>query len=121
MVCRDHNHRLIEHDIEQPGQDLYYSEALKLPANWIFHDQNVTFQQFAQSDVFGSPWILMFVQNDHLFVAQHPCPDRLRRAAAGDGLDARVVALPRRDGPLVTTRSFQSCAAVPVRSSLPAT
>jgi hypothetical protein len=58
-----------KHDIQQPGQDLYYGEALQLPANWIFHDQNVTFQQFAQSDVFGSPWILMFVQRDHLFVA----------------------------------------------------
>jgi hypothetical protein len=58
-----------KHDIQQPGQDLYYGEALQLPGNWIVHDQNVTFQQFAQTDVFGSPWILMFVQRDHLFVA----------------------------------------------------
>jgi MYXO-CTERM domain-containing protein len=58
-----------KHDSEQPGQDLYYGEALQLPSNWIFHDQNVTFEQFAQTDVFGSPWILMFVQRDHLFVA----------------------------------------------------
>jgi hypothetical protein len=58
-----------KHDIQQPGQELYYGEALQLPSNWIFHDQNVTFEQFAQTDVLGSPWILMFVQNDHLFVA----------------------------------------------------
>jgi hypothetical protein len=58
-----------KHDIEQPGQDLYYGEALQLPSNWIFHDQNVTFEQFAQTDVLGSPWVLLYVQRDHLFIA----------------------------------------------------
>jgi hypothetical protein len=55
-----------KHDAEQPGQTLYYSEALMLPSNWVFHKQNITFQQWARSDVFGSPWILMYVEGDRL-------------------------------------------------------
>lgn len=50
-------------------QDLYYGQALYLPPDWVFHDQNVTFEQFAQTDVFGSPWVLLYVQRDHLFIA----------------------------------------------------
>jgi MYXO-CTERM domain-containing protein len=62
-----------KHDAEKPGEDLYFGEALGLPESWKFHDQNVTFQQFARSDVFGSAWALMFIQNDHLYLA-HVAP-----------------------------------------------
>src|SRR3954466_6473237 len=48
-------------------QDLYYGQAIYLPADWVFHDQNVTFQQWAPEDPAG-PWILMFVQKDQLRV-----------------------------------------------------
>jgi polysaccharide lyase-like protein len=49
-----------KHDGMRVGQDVYFGEAMQLPSNWIFHDQNVTFQQFARSDVFASPWALVF-------------------------------------------------------------
>ena len=29
----------------------------------------MTFEQWAQTDVFGSPWVLLYVQRDHLFIA----------------------------------------------------
>jgi hypothetical protein len=56
-----------KHDGMKVGQDVYFGEAMQLPSNWIFHDQNVTFQQFARSDVFASPWALVFIQRDHLY------------------------------------------------------
>jgi hypothetical protein len=56
-----------KHDGMKVGQDLYFGEAMQLPANWKFHDQNVTFQQYARSDVFGSAWALVFIQRDHLY------------------------------------------------------
>jgi hypothetical protein len=58
-----------KHEAMKVGQDLYFGEAMQLPGNWIFHDQNVTFQQFARSDVFASPWALVFIQRDHLYAA----------------------------------------------------
>jgi hypothetical protein len=54
-------------DIQRNGQDYYYGLALYLPPDWVFHDQNVTFQQWAfENPGGGGPWILMFVQNDKL-------------------------------------------------------
>src|SRR5687767_1244885 len=55
------------HEAQGPmGSDVYYGMALYLPDNWIFHDQNVTFQQWARGDVFGSPWVLMYIENDDI-------------------------------------------------------
>jgi hypothetical protein len=55
------------HEAQGPvGSDVYYGMALYLPPNWIYHGQNVTFQQWARGDVFGSPWVLMFVENDEI-------------------------------------------------------
>jgi hypothetical protein len=45
--------------------DRYYGQAIHLPANWQWHNQNVTYQQFSPEDPEG-PWLLMFVQGDHL-------------------------------------------------------
>jgi len=56
-----------KHEAMKVGQDLYFGEAMQLPSNWIFHDQNVTFQQFARSDIFASAWALVFIQRDHLY------------------------------------------------------
>ena len=47
------------------GQDRYYGQAIFLPADWKFHNQNVTFQQWSPEDPEG-PWLLMFVQNDEI-------------------------------------------------------
>jgi hypothetical protein len=58
-----------KHGAEKVGEDLYFGEALQLPSNWVFHDQNVTFQQYARSDTFGSAWSLLFIQRDHLYAA----------------------------------------------------
>ena len=48
-------------------QDLYYGQAIYLPSDWQFHNQNVTFQQWAPEMPEG-PWILMFVQGSDLRV-----------------------------------------------------
>jgi hypothetical protein len=57
------------HEAQGPqGSDVYYGLALYLPPNWIYHPQNVTFQQWARGDRFGSPWVLMFVENDEIRV-----------------------------------------------------
>jgi uncharacterized membrane protein YgcG len=45
------------------GQDLYYGQAIYLPPDWVFHSQNVTFQQWAPENP-EAPWILMFLQGD---------------------------------------------------------
>jgi hypothetical protein len=57
------------HEAQGPqGSEAYYGMALYLPPNWIFHPQNVTFQQWARGDVFASPWVLMYVENDEIKV-----------------------------------------------------
>jgi len=47
------------------GEDRYFGQAIMLPGDWVWHNQNVTFQQWAPDDNSG-PWLLMFVQNDRL-------------------------------------------------------
>jgi hypothetical protein len=44
------------------GSDCYYGYTLYLPSTWIFHDQNITFTQWARSDSSNTPWTLQFVQ-----------------------------------------------------------
>jgi hypothetical protein len=56
--------------IEKTDEDLYYGQAIYLPAEWVFHTQNVTFQQWAPDDNSG-PWILMFVEDDKILVGIH--------------------------------------------------
>jgi len=50
---------------QRVGEDRYFGQAIFLPANWQFHNQNVTFQQFSPEKPSG-PWLLMFVQNDEI-------------------------------------------------------
>jgi hypothetical protein len=55
------------HEAQGPqGSDVYYGLTFYLPPSWVFHGQNVTFQQWARGDVFGSPWVLMYVENDEI-------------------------------------------------------
>jgi Polysaccharide lyase len=64
---RGYHSERVMFDIQRNGQDLYYGMALYLPPDWAFHDQNVTFQQWAfENPGGGGPWILMFIQNDKL-------------------------------------------------------
>jgi hypothetical protein len=44
------------------GSDTYFGFTLFLPNDWTFHDQNVTFSQWARSDSSNTPWTLMYVQ-----------------------------------------------------------
>jgi hypothetical protein len=66
------------------GQDLYYGHAVYLPADWVFHSQNVTFQQWAPEDP-EAPWILMYIQGDRLRLGG--------RGANGDKDAGRVTGL----------------------------
>ena len=64
---RGYHSERVMFDIQRDGQDYYYGLALYLPPDWVFHNQNVTFQQWAfENPGGGGPWILMFVQNDKL-------------------------------------------------------
>ena len=64
---RGYHSERVMYDIQRNGQDYYYGMALYLPPDWQFHNQNVTFQQWAyENPGGGGPWILMFVQNDKL-------------------------------------------------------
>ena len=58
---------VIKNAAQKPGTDVYYGQALYLPPDWEFHNANETFQQLAPDDNSG-PWILMYVQKDHLYV-----------------------------------------------------
>jgi hypothetical protein len=55
----------VDFGAQRVGQDRYFGQAIFLPANWQFHNQNVTFQQFSPENPSG-PWLLMFVQNDEI-------------------------------------------------------
>jgi MYXO-CTERM domain-containing protein len=58
---------VIKDAAQQPNTDVYYGQVIYLPPDWQFHNANETFQQLAPDDNSG-PWILMYVQNDHLYV-----------------------------------------------------
>jgi hypothetical protein len=64
---RGYHSERVMFDIQRNGQDYYYGLALYLPPDWVWHNQNVTFQQWGlENPGGGGPWILMFVQNDKL-------------------------------------------------------
>jgi hypothetical protein len=47
------------------GDDHYFGQAMYLPPDWQFHDQNVCVQQWAPDDNSG-PWLIMNLNGDHL-------------------------------------------------------
>jgi hypothetical protein len=61
----NYHSEIIKTQAQLAGQDLYYGHAVYLPADWVFHGQNVTFQQWAPEDPEG-PWILMYLQGDRV-------------------------------------------------------
>jgi hypothetical protein len=61
----NYHSEIIHRMAELVGQDLYYGQAVYLPPDWVFHSQNVTFQQWAPENP-EAPWILMYVQNDKI-------------------------------------------------------
>jgi hypothetical protein len=55
----------VQANAQSINTDRYYGQAIYLPADWQWHDQNVTFQQWSPEDPEG-PWLLMFVQGSNL-------------------------------------------------------
>src|SRR3954462_12016179 len=55
---KNYHSEIIKRMAQLAGQDLYYGKALYLPPDWVFHSQNVTFQQWAP-EMPEAPWILM--------------------------------------------------------------
>lgn len=39
---------VVKANAQSVGTDRYFGQAIYLPANWQWHDQNVTFQQFSR-------------------------------------------------------------------------
>jgi Polysaccharide lyase len=52
---------------QRNGEDKYYGQAIYLPLDWNTIDKNSTFQQFSPEAPEG-PWMLNWVQNDHIFI-----------------------------------------------------
>jgi hypothetical protein len=47
------------------GDDHYFGQAMYIPKEWVFHDQNVCIQQWAPDNDAG-PWIIMNLNGSHL-------------------------------------------------------
>ena len=62
---RNYHSEIIKNQAHLAGQDLYYGHAVYLPPDWVFHGQNVTFQQWAP-EVPEAPWILMYLQGERV-------------------------------------------------------
>jgi hypothetical protein len=62
----NYHSEVVKGNTASTGQDRYFGQAVMLPGDWVWHNQNVTFQQWAPDDNTG-PWLLMFVQGDHLW------------------------------------------------------
>jgi hypothetical protein len=56
---------VVQDHVQRNGQDRYYGQVIRLPANWVFHPKNDTFQQFSPEDPSG-PWILNWIEGDRL-------------------------------------------------------
>ena len=63
----NYHSEIIKNTAQLADTDRYYGHAIYLPADWQFHGQNVTFQQWAPENPAG-PWILMFVEGEKLRV-----------------------------------------------------
>jgi hypothetical protein len=61
-----YHNEVVNRSVGPAGSDTYFGFALFLPANWIFHDQNITFSQWARSDSSNTPWTLMYIQNQDI-------------------------------------------------------
>jgi hypothetical protein len=61
-----YHNEVVQQPVAPLGSDTYFGFALFLPSDWTFHDQNVTFSQWARSDSSNTPWTLMFVQNNEV-------------------------------------------------------
>jgi hypothetical protein len=60
---KNYHSEMIKRMAQLAGQDLYYGHAVYLSPDWVFHNQNVTFQQWAP-EMPEAPWILMYLQGD---------------------------------------------------------
>jgi MYXO-CTERM domain-containing protein len=81
---KNYHSEIIKEKAHLAGQDLYYGHAVYLPADWVFHGQNVTFQQWAPEQP-EAPWILMYLQGDRVRLGG--------RGANGDKDAGRVTGL----------------------------
>ena len=61
-----YHNEVVQQPVAPLGSDTYFGFALFLPNDWIFHDQNVTFSQWARSDSSNTPWTLMFIQKNEI-------------------------------------------------------
>jgi hypothetical protein len=55
----------MQYKAQSVGQDRYYGQVIRLPANWVFLDKNATFQQFSPENPSG-PWTLNWIQKNDI-------------------------------------------------------
>jgi len=55
----------MKYNAQSVGQDRYYGQVIRLPANWGFIDKNATFQQFSPESPSG-PWTLNWIQKNDI-------------------------------------------------------
>jgi len=61
---------VVQHNCQQNGQDRYYGQVLRFPSNWVFHDKNITWQQYSPEDPSG-PWRLVWIQGNNLWTQSY--------------------------------------------------
>ncbi|WP_433428728.1 polysaccharide lyase [Nonomuraea sp. CA-141351] len=71
----------IERGLFVNGQDRYYGQAVYIPSDWQYHDQDVVIQQWA-TETPASPWLGMNITGDKLVYDKVRGSGQIRQAFA---------------------------------------
>jgi hypothetical protein len=80
----------IRANAQSNNSDRYYGKALRIPSNWPFHDDNVTFQQWSPENPEG-PWMLHFIQGNRFRIQARPSGGVVDAGAVSAGVWQRIV------------------------------
>ena len=77
--------------IQSNGQDRYYGKVIRVPSNWAFDDNNITYQQWSPEDPEG-PWMLNWIgRNNRMYIQAKPAGGQPDVGFIGAGVWVRVV------------------------------
>jgi hypothetical protein len=58
--------------IQSNNQDRYYGKVIRVPSNWAFDDNNITYQQWSPENPEG-PWMLNWIgRNNRMYIQARP-------------------------------------------------
>ena len=77
--------------IQSNGQDRYYGKVIRVPSNWAFDDNNITYQQWSPEDPEG-PWMLNWIgRSNRMYIQAKPNGGQPDVGYIGAGVWVRVV------------------------------